>query len=179
MPRRNALVLRAKPASPTSLTALRTRFSMQKICPLLQHDHGAGVQGRRHGVGVLRVPFPGCHRPCNLPPRAFQPGFAIAALAARGAPMPSAPGRVSGPAPGNCDPTRASTPHAGGILVGLRRQRPHAVPRHEPHHLVGRSDAQGRRMLGRIGIGENGSVVRGPWSAIEADRILSLRAPDH
>ena len=58
----------------------------------------------------------------DAPGKAFQPGFAIPALVARGAPMPSAPGRnfrSSPPFLGNCDPTRASTAHAGGILVGL------------------------------------------------------------
>ena len=37
----------------------------REICPLLQHDHAAGVPGRRHGVGVLHGPArsPGCRRP--------------------------------------------------------------------------------------------------------------------
>jgi prepilin-type N-terminal cleavage/methylation domain-containing protein len=64
--------------------------------------------------------FPWQPPPMNLPPRAFQPGFAIAALAAHGAPDaigPRSKFQVQ-PTPflGNCDPTRASTPHAGGIL---------------------------------------------------------------
>jgi prepilin-type N-terminal cleavage/methylation domain-containing protein len=67
--------------------------------------------------------FPWQLPPMDLPPRAFFPGFAIAALSARGAPDAIGPGsrfQVQ-PAPflGNCDPTRASTPHAGGILVGM------------------------------------------------------------
>jgi hypothetical protein len=59
--------------------------------------------------------------PMILPGKAFQPGFAIAALADRGAPNAIGPGSIFQvqPAEGNCDPTRASTPHAGGILVGL------------------------------------------------------------
>ena len=67
--------------------------------------------------------FPWLPPPMNSPPRAFQPGFAIAALAARGA--PDAIGLASkfqvqpSPFVGNCDPTRASTPHASGIRVGL------------------------------------------------------------
>jgi hypothetical protein len=58
------------------------------------------------------------------PPRAgFTPGFAIRAFAANGA--PKAIGEASifqvqpTPFKGNCDPTRASTAHTGGILVGL------------------------------------------------------------
>ena len=51
------------------------------------------------------------------------PGFAIPALAARGAPNAIGPGSIFQvhPTPflGNCDPTRASTAHTGGILVGL------------------------------------------------------------
>jgi prepilin-type N-terminal cleavage/methylation domain-containing protein len=61
--------------------------------------------------------------PMNLPPRAFQPGFAIAGLASLGAPGAVGPGSKfqvqPTPFEGNCDPTRASTPHAGGIQVGL------------------------------------------------------------
>jgi len=67
--------------------------------------------------------FPWLPPPMNLPARGFQPGFAIAALAARGAPNAIGPGSKfqSQPMPfeGNCDPTRASTYHPGGILVGL------------------------------------------------------------
>ena len=67
--------------------------------------------------------FPWLPSPMNLPAKAFQPGFAIAALAARGAPHAIGPGSMfqvqPSPFLGNCDPTRASTPHAGGILVGL------------------------------------------------------------
>jgi prepilin-type N-terminal cleavage/methylation domain-containing protein len=67
--------------------------------------------------------FPWLPPPMNLPPRAFYPGFAIAALAARGAPDAIGPGSKFQVQPrpflGNCDPIRASTPHAGGILVGL------------------------------------------------------------
>ena len=59
----------------------------------------------------------------DLPGKAFQPGFAIAALAARGAPDAIGPGSKFQVQPtpflGNCDPTRASTAHPGGILVGL------------------------------------------------------------
>ncbi len=67
--------------------------------------------------------FPWLPPPMNLPPRGFQPGFAIAALAARGAPDALGPGSKFQVQPtpflGNCDPTRASTAHAAGILVGL------------------------------------------------------------
>jgi prepilin-type N-terminal cleavage/methylation domain-containing protein len=61
--------------------------------------------------------------PMQLPQKIFQPGFAIASLAARGAPNAIGPGSKFQlqpiPFEGNCDPTRASTAHAGGIVVGL------------------------------------------------------------
>jgi prepilin-type N-terminal cleavage/methylation domain-containing protein len=68
------------------------------------------------------LPFPWLPEPMN-PPRAFQPGFAIAALAKLGAPNATGPGSKfqvrPTPFEGNCDPTRAATAHPGGILVGL------------------------------------------------------------
>ncbi len=67
--------------------------------------------------------FPWQPPPMTLPGKAFQPGFAIAALSNLGAPNAIGPGSKfqHQPTPylGNCDPTRASTAHAGGILVGL------------------------------------------------------------
>jgi prepilin-type N-terminal cleavage/methylation domain-containing protein len=61
--------------------------------------------------------------PMNLPAKAFQPGFAIAALAALGAPNAIRAGSKFQVQPtpflSNCDPTRAATAHPGGILVGL------------------------------------------------------------
>jgi prepilin-type N-terminal cleavage/methylation domain-containing protein len=65
--------------------------------------------------------FPWQPPPMTLPGKAFQPGFAIAGLAGRGAPDAIGPGSIFQvqPTEGNCDPTRASTPHPGGILVGL------------------------------------------------------------
>ena len=65
--------------------------------------------------------FPWQPPPMTLPGKAFQPGFAIAGLAARGAPNAVGPGSLFQvqPTEGTCDPTRASTPHPGGILVGL------------------------------------------------------------
>jgi prepilin-type N-terminal cleavage/methylation domain-containing protein len=69
------------------------------------------------------LPFPWQPPPMDLPPRAFQPGFAIAALAALGAPDAVGPGSKfqvrPTPFEGNCDPTRAATAHPGGIQVGL------------------------------------------------------------
>jgi prepilin-type N-terminal cleavage/methylation domain-containing protein len=65
--------------------------------------------------------FPFLPSPMNLPPRAFQSGFAIAAMAGQGAPNAIGPGskfQVQ-PTEGNCDPTRAATAHTGGMLVGL------------------------------------------------------------
>ncbi|HET6573077.1 MAG TPA: DUF1559 domain-containing protein [Fimbriiglobus sp.] len=61
--------------------------------------------------------------PMTPPGKAFQPGFAIAALANLGAPNAIGPGSKfqHQPTPflGNCDPTRAATAHPGGIVVGL------------------------------------------------------------
>ena len=69
------------------------------------------------------VLFPWQPPPMNPPGKAFQPGFAIPALAARGAPNAIGPGSVFQDQPnpflGNCDPTRAATAHAGGMVVGL------------------------------------------------------------
>ncbi|MGE5192705.1 MAG: DUF1559 domain-containing protein [Deltaproteobacteria bacterium] len=59
--------------------------------------------------------------PMVFPGKAFQPGFAIAALANLGAPDaigPNSKFQVR-PREGECDPTRSSTPHTGGIVVGL------------------------------------------------------------
>ena len=67
--------------------------------------------------------FPWQPAPMTMPGKAFQPGFAIAALTVRGAPDaigPRSKFQVQ-PTPflGNCDPTRTSTAHPGGIVVGL------------------------------------------------------------
>ena len=61
--------------------------------------------------------------PMVLPGKAFQPGFSIPALAARGAPRAIGPGSIfqyrPTPFQGNCDPTRTATAHPGGMPVGL------------------------------------------------------------
>jgi prepilin-type N-terminal cleavage/methylation domain-containing protein len=66
--------------------------------------------------------FPWLPPPMNPPPKALQPGFAIGALVARGAPNAIGPGSIFQVQPepflGNCDPTRASTAHAG-MQIGL------------------------------------------------------------
>jgi hypothetical protein len=64
--------------------------------------------------------FPWQPPPMNLPPNAFQPGFAIPALAVLGASNAIGPGSKFQvrPFPAACDPTRASTSHAG-MMVGL------------------------------------------------------------
>jgi hypothetical protein len=53
----------------------------------------------------------------------FGPGFAIRGFVAIGAPDAIGEGSIFQVQPtpflGNCDPTRASTAHAGGILVAL------------------------------------------------------------
>jgi hypothetical protein len=57
--------------------------------------------------------FPWQPPPMTPPGKAFQPGFAIAALANLGAPSAIGPGSIFQVQPtpflGNCDPTRAST----------------------------------------------------------------------
>jgi prepilin-type N-terminal cleavage/methylation domain-containing protein len=66
--------------------------------------------------------FPWQPAPMQPPGKAFQPGFAIDALVARGAPNAIGPGSKFQVRPtpylGNCDPTRAATAHAA-IVVGL------------------------------------------------------------
>jgi hypothetical protein len=66
--------------------------------------------------------FPWQPPPMILPGKAFQAGFALPALAARGAPDAIGPGSIFQVSPSfetNCDPTRASTGHPTGIVVGL------------------------------------------------------------
>jgi len=67
--------------------------------------------------------FPWLPEPMVLPGKAFQPGFAIPALATRGAPNIIGPGSKFQVQPtpflGNCDPTRTATGHPGGMQVGL------------------------------------------------------------
>src|SRR4029077_9687759 len=72
---------------------------------------------------VTSVLFAG-RRPLRvLRGKAFQPGFTIPALALRGAPNAIGPGSKFQVQPtpflGNCDPTRASTSHPGGMVTGL------------------------------------------------------------
>jgi prepilin-type N-terminal cleavage/methylation domain-containing protein len=65
--------------------------------------------------------FPWQPPPMNPPAKAFQPGFALAALVGRGAPNAIGPRSIFQvqPIEGNCDPTRAATAHTGGMMVGL------------------------------------------------------------
>ena len=67
--------------------------------------------------------FPWLPPPMTLPNKAFQPGFALFAFAARGAPNAIGPGSKfqlqPTPFVGNCDPTRTATAHPGGMVVGL------------------------------------------------------------
>jgi prepilin-type N-terminal cleavage/methylation domain-containing protein len=64
--------------------------------------------------------FPWQPAPMQMPGKAFQPGFAIAALVPIGAPNVIGPGSIFQvrPRTGICDPTRTSTPH-DAIVVGL------------------------------------------------------------
>lgn len=67
--------------------------------------------------------FPWQPAPMTLPGKAFQPGFAIPAFVARGVPTAIGPESIfqvqPSPFEGNCDPTRASTSHPGGIVIGM------------------------------------------------------------
>jgi hypothetical protein len=58
-----------------------------------------------------------------LPGKAFQPGFAISALALRGATNAVGPGSKFQVQPTpflvNCDPTRTATAHPGGMVAGM------------------------------------------------------------
>jgi prepilin-type N-terminal cleavage/methylation domain-containing protein len=67
------------------------------------------------------APFPWQPPPMTPPRPGFTPGFAIRAFAAAGAPDAIGEGSMFQvkPSPTNCDPTRAATAHAGGMLVGL------------------------------------------------------------
>src|SRR5262249_28051993 len=104
----------------TSNTILHAEKYARCSTPALPSALGDGGTAWAYCTSPL---FPWLPPPMNLPPRGFQPGFAIAALAARGAPAAIGPGSKFQVQPtpflGNCDPTRASTPHAGGIVVGL------------------------------------------------------------
>ena len=64
--------------------------------------------------------FPWQPPPMNPPPKGFGPGFAIPAFVALGAPNAIGPGSKFQVRPfvSECDPTRASTSHAG-LVVGL------------------------------------------------------------
>jgi prepilin-type N-terminal cleavage/methylation domain-containing protein len=69
------------------------------------------------------IVFPWQPPPMVLPGKAFQPGFAIPALAARGALNAIGPGSKFQVQPtpflGNCDPTRTATAHPSGMQVCL------------------------------------------------------------
>ena len=69
------------------------------------------------------APFPWQPPPMSPPRAGFVPAFAIRTFAANGAPNAIGEGSIFQVQPtpflGNCDPTRASTPHSGGIQVGL------------------------------------------------------------
>jgi prepilin-type N-terminal cleavage/methylation domain-containing protein len=130
----NGLVSGAGPPSPgpqgrTSVTAIRdgttnTILHAEKYArctdPALPPAFRDGGTAWAYSTALV---FDWQPPPMTPPGKAFQPGFAIPALANLGA--PSAVGPTSKfqvqPTPflGNCDPTRASTAHGGGIQVGL------------------------------------------------------------
>jgi prepilin-type N-terminal cleavage/methylation domain-containing protein len=90
------------------------RCSNTYMVPAFQDGGGAWAYCTSFVFGWLRPPM-------VLPGKAFQPGFAIPALATRGAPDAINEGskfQVQ-PREGYCDPTRTSTAHSSGMLVGL------------------------------------------------------------
>jgi prepilin-type N-terminal cleavage/methylation domain-containing protein len=68
-------------------------------------------------------PYVNLPPPMNGPPKPFHPAFALGLWVSKGAPNAIGPGSIfqvqPSPFLGNCDPTRASTAHTGGILVGM------------------------------------------------------------
>jgi prepilin-type N-terminal cleavage/methylation domain-containing protein len=92
------------------------RCSNTSLAPAFQEGGTAWA----YTTGIV---YPWQPPPMMLPSKAFQPGFAIPGFAALGAPNAIGPGSIFQVQPtpflGNCDPTRASTAHPGGILVGL------------------------------------------------------------
>ncbi len=107
-------------ADGTSNTILHAEKYARCSTPSLPAAVGDGGTAWAFSTSPL---FPWQPSPMSLPPRAFMPGFAIAALVSRGAPDaigPNSKFQVQ-PAPyiGNCDPSRAATSHIGGMQVGL------------------------------------------------------------
>lgn len=103
----------------TSNTILHAEKYARCSSPTLPPLLGDGGNAWAYCTAAL---FPWLPEPMNPPGHAYQTGFAIGALAMRGAPNAIGPGSKfqARPAPylGNCDPTRTSTPHEG-MLVGL------------------------------------------------------------
>jgi hypothetical protein len=67
--------------------------------------------------------------PMKGPAKGFQPGFAIPVLKNRKAPNPIGPTSLfqNHPREGDCDPTRASTAHTGGMVTGFVDGRVHIL----------------------------------------------------
>lgn len=88
--------------------------------PLLPQQFREGGTAWAYTTAVL---FDWQPPPMTLPGKAFQPGFAIPALAIRGAPNAIGPGSKfqfqPSPFQSNCDPTRTASAHPGGMVVGL------------------------------------------------------------
>jgi hypothetical protein len=125
----NAQVIGPGPQGKTRLADVtdgtsNTILHAEKYARCTSADMGPAVgDGGTAWAYSASILFPWQPMPMNLPPRAFQPGFAIAALAGLGATNVTGPGSKFQVQPtpflGNCDPTRASTAHSGGIQVGL------------------------------------------------------------
>jgi prepilin-type N-terminal cleavage/methylation domain-containing protein len=104
----------------TTLTVLFGEKYARCSTPALPPALGDGGTAWAYCTSPL---YPWLPPPMDLPARGFQPAFAIAALATRGAPEAIGPKSrfqvVPTPFLGNCDPTKASTPHASGMQVCL------------------------------------------------------------
>jgi prepilin-type N-terminal cleavage/methylation domain-containing protein len=104
----------------TSTTILHAEKYARCSNPTLAPPFRDGGTAWAYSTAVV---FPWQPPPMNPPGKAFGPGFCIVALVGLGAPNAIGPGSIfqvqPSPFLGNCDPTRASTAHTGGILVGL------------------------------------------------------------
>jgi prepilin-type N-terminal cleavage/methylation domain-containing protein len=116
------------PQGTTNLAAVTdgtstTILNAEKYARCANPDLPAFSDGGTAWAYCTSFAFPWLREPMVLPGKAFQPGFAIPALATRGAPNAIGPGSIFQVRPtpflGKCDPTRASTGHPGGIQVGL------------------------------------------------------------
>ena len=113
----------------TSRTALRTRFSMPKNMRAARTRYGAAFQD---GGTAGYITPPVCLQPPPMipPGKAFQPGFAIAALVGRGAPNAIGPGSIFQVQPSRTTAIRPGPRrHNCGMMVGLADGSVRTLPR--------------------------------------------------